>query len=365
MRHFNTFIYCTKEVSEVPEAYTREIEELLNTVKQNHIFNAIGEVPVDCIGDKKSIFDNEYANLKLQDSFSICESIRDTNHQIDPNSFVVLLTTKQNNLKWFSATDGKNIYINVKDLEKYSNNQSKYPIAYQIVENIFQSLCGITFDENILDERLHKKTTGCINDICSQKSKIIFKLKEGKICDDCKEIAQKNGMSDFEYDLFVELVKSISKPAAVRIESKRNEFKSIVVDDKGNISINGSNLEIDHLHRTIYIFFLIKNKGFSLTDLSEHIKEITEIYQKVKHKGNDIKVLSEVNIEKIRNIVVSGRHNQFDPRFYRIVSELNRQLKKEIDSTIVEEFLLTLHDELYCIKIDPSKVEINSKFKNL
>jgi hypothetical protein len=357
------FIYCTEEVHETPKAFTLEIANVFEGIKSYLFFYGCGLVDKKIIGDKESTFKSEYRALTMSDSFEICERIRESESNIQVNDFVVLLTNKKNNLNWFSATDGKNIYINVKDLELHSYNHTKYPVAYQILENIFQAICGIVFNNGELDERIHKKPVGCINDMCFHKFQIIRKLKEGKVCEQCKKMALNHEINDFDLELFQLLLEGIKNPALVKFEQRKGEEIPVKVDEKGFLFINGSLIELEALMRSIYIFFLIKQKGFVFSELNEHVNEMAWLYQKIRRKGEVIKFVAETNIEKIKNILVSGRHNQFNPLFYRRVSEINNELRKQIDPVLVDAFLLQKSDDgLYSIKIDASKVNIDSKF---
>jgi hypothetical protein len=363
MRPYSTYIFCTPEVSETPQAFTVEIATLLDGVKSNHSFYGCGLVPDKFIEHKKDDFNSLYRKFQMQDFFEFCKRLRDDNNEFQDDSFVVLLTNKENTQKYFSATDGKNIYINVKDLELYSLNQSRYPIAFQILENIFQAICGIVYHDDRIDERLHSKSIGCINDVCRQKSKIINKLKSVSICENCRSIAKTNDiMSDYELEVFNDILESIKTPLVIKFEQNKKDEKPVIIDRAGNIFINGEILQLENLIRSIYIFFLIHNKGMTFDELGKHVNELAWLYQKIKNKGKKITVTAETNIEKVKSIILSGRHNQFDPTFYRKISELNNELKKQLNPNIVDAFLLRKDQNgIYMVKVDPSKIEVHSE----
>jgi hypothetical protein len=365
MKPYSTYIFCTPEVSETPQAFTAEIAALLDGVKSNHSFYGCGIISQKIIKDKQEDFNNIYRKIAMDDFFEFCNQLRKTNKEIKNDEFVVLLTNKENTQKYFSATDGKNIYINVKDLELYSLNQSRYPIAFQVLENIFQAICGIIYHDDKIDERLHLKSVGCINDVCRQKSRIINKLKSVSICEDCRSIVKTNDvMSDYELEVFNEIIESIKTPLVIKFEQNKKDEKPVKVDKGGNITINGNVIELENLHRTLYIFFLIHDKGKLFEQLGQHINELARLYQKIRNKGKEITVLAETNIEKIRSIVISGRHNQFDPTFYRKVSEINNELKKQLDPSIVDALLLKKDDTgVYRVKINDTKIYVDDTLK--
>jgi hypothetical protein len=363
MRPYITYIFCTPEVSDTPQAFTTEIATLLDGVKSNHSFYGCGVVSDKLIEDKKEDFNNIYRKIPMQDFFEICNKLRLINKDIQDDAFVVLLTNKENTQKHFSGTDGKNIYINIIDLELYSLNQSRYPIAFQVLENIFQAICGIIYHDDKIDERLHLKSIGCINDVCRQKSKIINKLKSASICEDCRNIVKSNKfMKDYELEIFNEILESIKTPLVIKFEQNKKDEKPVKIDKSGNITINGNVIELENLHRALYTFFLIHNDGMPFDQLYKYVNELAWLYQKIKNKGKQHKEIAETNIEKIRSIVVSGRHNQFDPTFYRKVTEINKAIENQVDPSIVDMLLLKKDETgTYRMKIDSSKIEVNSE----
>jgi hypothetical protein len=363
MKPYSTYIFCTPEVSETPQAFTAEIAALLDGVKSNHSFYGCGVISEKIIKDKQEDFNSIYRKIPMDDFFEFCNQLRKTNKEIKNDEFVVLLTNKENTQKYFSATDGKNIYINVKDLELYSLNQSRYPIAFQVLENIFQAICGIVYYDDKIDKRLHLKAIGCINDVCRLKSNIINKLKSVSICEDCRSNAKTNDiMSDYELDIFNDLLNGIKNVVVIKFGQSEKGHEPVKVDEIGNIIINGNVFELEYLHRTLYIFFLKHNDGLPFNQISDHVNELALIYQKIKNKNSKIKSVAEINIGKIRSMVVSGRHNQYDPTFYRKVSEINNVLKEQLDTSVVDAFMLTKNENgIYRVRIDSSKIDISPK----
>lgn len=365
MKHYSTHIFCTPEVHELPQAYTSEIASLLDGVKSNHSFYGQGVIGENIIGDKKDTFQSRYRKLSMNDCFELCQRIRKTRKDIDehPDSFVVILTHKENDLKWFSATDGRNIYINVKDLELYSGNQTRYPIAFQILENIFQSICGIIYKENEIDERIHKRSHQCINDLCRQKSKIISKLKTASICIQCKDLARDNGISYEELEIFDTMLDSIKTPAIIKIKDEEENKKALIIDQSGQLQINGDLVKIDPLPFSFYVFFLQKNSAVNLLDLKKYVNEIALIYQKLKHKGEVRYKLSKLNIEKIRQKITSSREFIKNPEFSKIVSSINAVLESSIQPDLLNAFQLQSDGSSnYFIPIDKSLVKIDENF---
>ena len=122
--------------------------------------------------------------LSWRELFSLCRFYREV-FKIEDDSFVVLLTKRKNALNWFSAVDeARNIFVHTAEWELYTNKNAKYPIVYQVVENVLQFLMKIDI-ENVPNEFVHEPLKGCMNDFCDDKSQIIIKLQTANICDTC------------------------------------------------------------------------------------------------------------------------------------------------------------------------------------
>jgi len=131
---------------------------------------------------------------------------------ISNDEFVIFLTTKRDEENWFSACLrewNKNIFVgtiewlndNIIDIDK-----KEYPIAYQIIENLYQYLTSSNFDDYCRNS--HDPAIGCINDMCSYKPEIIFKLRTADICKDCQKLAEQKIDADI-YDQIIEILENI------------------------------------------------------------------------------------------------------------------------------------------------------------
>ena len=118
--------------------------------------------------------------------FDKCDEYRLSN-QINESDFLVVLTELRNNLNWFSGfsmSGERTIFIHTSDWENYIYSEPEFPIAYEVVANVLQSLLFKKNDNKIF-EYLHRDAIGCINDMCGWKPDITYKLRTGDICPDC------------------------------------------------------------------------------------------------------------------------------------------------------------------------------------
>jgi len=142
---------------------------------------------------KPVFFDKE--EFDWEDFFTCLQAYRDQN-QIPEDEILITLTELSNNRNWFSsfAEDGSNnIFIYTKGWQNYIYSESLYPIAYEVIANILQRLLFKNEHDLV---HAHDPAIGCMNDMCSWKPDISFKLRTGDICQDCLQWAKDTGIRD-------------------------------------------------------------------------------------------------------------------------------------------------------------------------
>jgi hypothetical protein len=120
------------------------------------------------------------------DFFDACEKYRISNN-FEDNEFLIVLTELKNDRNWFSgfAESGeRNIFIHSSDWENYIYSEPEFPIAYEVLANILQSISYKNVGEDF-NNYIHGDPIGCVNDMCGWKIDITFKLRTGDICPDC------------------------------------------------------------------------------------------------------------------------------------------------------------------------------------
>ena len=146
---------------------------------------------------KNNIMFRESKILSWELIFTEMDSFREVN-SISSEDFLVLLTSKPNEHNWFSSTNlgngNRNIFVQTSDWEHYIECSPIDVITFQIVENILQALMFPSFESAL--ELSHDPPIGCINDMCSWKPDITFKLRTADICSTCLERLNQQGVSD-------------------------------------------------------------------------------------------------------------------------------------------------------------------------
>jgi hypothetical protein len=128
--------------------------------------------------------------------FNACRSARQK-LGLREEDFLVLLMDRRNTLNWFSSCDpqgGRNVFIHAADWDTYVACAPEHPVAFQVVENVFQILM---FD-NLGDgaKFFHDPPIGCVNDMCSWKPDVTFKLRTADVCLECQRVIKDRAIPD-------------------------------------------------------------------------------------------------------------------------------------------------------------------------
>lgn len=271
-------------------------------------------------------FDPERGNpLSWRELFSLCSFYREV-FKIEDESFVVLLTKRKNALNWFSATDeSKNIFVHTAEWEQYTKVNSKYPIAYQVVENIMQSLMNIDLT-NVPNEYVHEPLKGCMNDFCVNKTQIIIKLQTANICESCVQKIKQEKVDTKILKQARAIFNGIRNEFIFQEEEQSAEPISIIVDKYGKILLPEQNLEIrlTPLFKTLYLFFLSKPEGVTLSQLSDFKEELLTIYKKLRPSASDEE--AEKRIDRLSHPFGDG----FNPTKTHINNTITELLKEPL-----------------------------------
>ncbi len=166
---------------------------ITRTVKlhQDILKRTIGELlpisgPMIFIEEKNPIM-FETDGYDWDDFFNACEKYRISNN-FEDNEFLIVLTELKNDINWFSGFElsgERNIFIHASDWENYIYSEPEFPIAYEVIANILQSISYKNVGKVDFNNYIHGDPIGCVNDMCGWKIDITFKLRTGDICPDC------------------------------------------------------------------------------------------------------------------------------------------------------------------------------------
>jgi hypothetical protein len=270
--------------------------------------------------------------LSWRELFSLCFFYREM-FNIENSAFVILLTKRKNSLNWFSASDNsRNIFVHAAEWEYYTEVSPKYPIAYQVLKNVMQSLMNINAADGV-SEFIHEPPKGCMNDICFNKEQIIIKLQTANICKRCR-----NKINDEKVDLKTlkqarQIFEGIRNEFIFHVEDQPTDPSPLIIDKKGKILLSKFQLEIKltPLFKTLYLFFLSKPDGVTLNQLSEFKGELLDIYKKLRPGVS--KEQAQESIEKMTH--------PFGDSFNPIKSHINKKITDLLSEPLADFYRIS------------------------
>jgi hypothetical protein len=313
---------------EFPISILNEVGLLLNQTPGELDFITGKPLPLLQCSLKNPRFQNPETieSLNFDELFGLCDAFRAKN-DITENEWVILLTTIRNTKKWFSAFNGRNIFVDGLDWEYYTKRDGKFGIAYQIVENIFQSMIELNID-NVYDEpNIHIEFIGCINDMCANKKEIMFKLRTADICESCLQRAVDKAVNPLVLDHISRIIRKLR-------ENFVNSYlidtivkpEMVHVDPIREVTIGRKKLKLDAIKKVLFIFFLKNLEGVETQLIFRCEEDLYNLYKEVRQSATR---------ETIQKMVV-GPDNNFES--YR--TKLNKALVNQLGPKLAEFYIL-------------------------
>ncbi len=349
-------VYITS-TPEFPFELVKEVVLLLNQTQGELEFNLgkLGTAAQYSLSNPKMNSIGTIESLSFDEFFNLCNTYR-INKEIPKDDYVVLVTSIKNDMRWFSAFKEKNIFIHGLEWEYYTKRDAKYGIAYEVVENIFQSQIGLNIFGVNKEPHFHMESIGCINDMCMNKADVMLKLRTADICDSCIDWAIEKKVNP----LILQHIKEL-------IESLRNEFinsnritstvKPLIVhvDPQRIIKIGNKEIDIVALQKVLFIFFLKNPQGVKTKLVCDHQDELVNIYKEIRKSGEKTKIKRMFDSEK-------GAEPSFDSH----KSKLNRALVSILGAKLAEFYIITkviIEDgiNIYKINLEDDYIRIDPR----
>lgn len=302
--------------------------------------------------------DNEKGNVKHKretilswgELFSLCGHYRHAS-EIAPSDFVVVLTDRKNELNWFSKFDEKrNIFVHTSEWDSFTNANSKYPIAYQIVENIMQFLMKIDIFPSH-NPYIHIQPQGCMNDFCQNKQEVILKLQTANICETCVDKIRYENIDDRILQQVYKIFDGVRNELVYknrRSEQNADIRLAITVTKQHEIFIGNLEIRLTPLRKTLYLFFLtnkISNEnGILFNHLSDYKTELLSIYRRIAVEG-DMEILKT----RIYDLV-----SPLNDRFSQEKSRINALISEILGKNIAKNYMISGG------RNEPSKINIST-----
>lgn len=364
-----------------PEYSSQEFDEVLKLL--NSVNGAVKFIDGKIIQNKlmNMIFPEyeEAGPLTFDEIWKIINNYRTVN-SIEDGDFVALLTPKRNAQRWFSAFNGNNLFVETNDWNLYTDKESKYGIAFSVVENLIQTLMKLDI-ENLLEEpNIHfEKSIGCINDFCGRKEDIMFKLRDGYICESCKQRIRKEKIDVPVISHLIYLMEYLRNQMVDNFSWLTDvERDQVTVDSNGVLKIGDKIIGLGEQNKSIYFLFLNNIDGIPTKHLTDHQKTLSELYYSLKYFNDDnIKStralnkesefeklnISETKLKEIRKTVSALVDSD---RFRQEKSKINKEIKNIVGIKMSEFYIIDNIKEddlkLYKLRIEKEYILLDEKF---
>lgn len=345
----------------VPKKTIDEITTLLNSVNGEIKF-----IPIDPYTKEQLVFSNpkfqdldQIGLLSAEELFKLGSTYRIMNPLIQMEDIVVVISQFTHSDYWFSATSMNNIFVDANGWEYITENDSIYGISYQIIENVFQSLIGIQYDNAIKHPNVHMHPIGCINDMCVEKKDVMLKLRSGYICNSCLQKAVERNVSQSKILQIHQLIQII-RDMLMNFDFLKQIIipEQTIVDEKCNVVIGKYKFVEDALVRTLFIFYLIFLEGVKINSLDEKkYKDVLKfIYGKLQ-KRHYPKVID--------NLCLPIQDNS--STFLKVKSVLNKNLINLLGKQLSEYYVILKKDEsdIYKINLSPEYLELQLRVEEM
>lgn len=311
------------------------------TVQQFNL--SIGELnPIDII-----------ESLSFDEFFRLCNTYR-VIKEIPDDAYVILVTSIKNHKSWFSAFNEKNIFIHGEEWEYYTKRDARFGIAYQVLENIFQSQIELNIDDVDNEPNIHMDSIGCINDMCKRKRDVMLKLRTADICDDCLKRAEDKNVDILVMDQISRTIRALRERFvnSYLIESKVKP-ENVYVDPVRSVTIGSKNIKLDAIYKVLFIFFLKNLEGVETKLIFNYEEDLYNIYKEVKDNPNKRTITKMVsseysNLETYRTRMNQALVNQLGPKLAEFYILDRVEIKDDYN-----RYKINLEDGY--ISIDPPK----------
>ncbi len=261
--------------------------------------------------------------------FQTCQELR-RRHDIGKEEFVVLLTSYNNDLNWFSAgnpSGDRDHFVHTEDWDFFVGSDRRFPIAYQIASGVLKKFVFRSYAD--LQEYWHEDPRGCMLDFCRDKTQVTLKVRTGDICPDCLHLFEEREAPSpiieqvfriFDGIRWQMLFKSrfrISRQLPVLHIEGRN--KNLVFPDLARLDVH-----LNPLEKTVYLFFLNHPEGVLMSHLPDYKKEIRALYESVCPADDPAKI--DLRVDEL----VNPRGNSTSEKISRIKRKLTEALGEEI-----------------------------------
>lgn len=132
-------------------------------------------------------------------------------------------------------------------------------------------------------------------------------------------------------------IRGVSDAVISRYVREQNTPSRLLITEDMRIFLpdyHDMEVKLEPLNKAVFLLFLRHEDGFRFKELSDHVRELSAIYQSIKQKRNEIDTLMNSNIPIPKNIA-------------EVANPLSNSINEKC-TRIKEAFLLLMHEDLAC-----------------
>jgi hypothetical protein len=306
------------------EDFSDDVPEL---PEEKRVYSAASYSPDNRINFEDRFFERQ--TLSWNQIFEHCRMLREQ-HDIGKEEFLVLLTTHNNNLNWFSAgnPDGsRDHFVHTEDWDYFLGSDRRFPIAYQIATGVLKKF--VFNDYSDLSQHWHQEPRGCMLDFCQIKKEVSLKVRTGDICPDCLSLFEERKAPSALIEQVFAVLDGIRSHMLFKTRfqvSKRLPELHIKGQGKDLVfpELGGLQLHLNPLEKTIYHFFLRHEEGVLISHLSDYFHELMDLYLSISTA--DSRELIERRTRELSN----PRSNSCSEKISKIKKKIVEALGEEM-----------------------------------
>jgi hypothetical protein len=296
---------------------------------------------------------NQIMRLEWKKIFSILDLFRQRK-DVGDAEFTSLISDLGNEHNWFSVPDlrGKrNYYVQSSGWGHYVDSDSRFPVAYSVVTNVLRHL----MIDNVQDLKtlVHMQPRGCMNDFNENKKDVVLKLRTADLCSTCVERIKNRQIDSMLVTQVLDILESIRSNVLFRerFEITKRPSRLLIAGPKKRIffsDLPNCELRLTPLEKTVFLFFLRHELGFTFTELDAHEQELLAIYTELnpnmEHDKAEKSIRDMVNplfenslnekISKIKKKIINAVGNELS-EYYVISGNRNEKKRIGLDRSLV------------------------------
>ncbi len=291
--------------------------------------------------------------LEWKKIFSFLDVFRQ-NKDVGDAEFTSLISDLGNEHNWFSVPDlrGKrNYYVQSSGWGHYVDSDSRFPVAYSVVTNVLRHLMIDNVQE--LQTLVHMQPRGCMNDFNENKKDVVLKLRTADLCSTCVERIKKREIDSMLVTQVLDIMESIRSNVLFRerFEITKRPSRLLIAGPKKRIffsDLPNCELRLTPLEKTVFLFFLRHELGFTFTELDAHEQELLAIYTELnpnmEHDKAEKSIRDMVNplfenslnekLSKIKKKIIHAVGNELS-EYYVISGNRNEKKRIGLDRSLV------------------------------